>query len=88
MRLSGYNQTTLAMAKESRLTDSSKHIAIYYYFIRDKVDRGETLLEYVASKGNVADILLKGLGGQQQNSLIITMGIDAENGLYDTVEEC
>lgn len=49
-QLSGNNQIALKTANEARLTKASMHIAIYYHFIRDKVEQGEMVLKYVPSK--------------------------------------
>ena len=41
--------------------DWSKHIDIKYYFIHDKVQKGEVKLQYISTNDQVADILIKPL---------------------------
>lgn len=49
------------MARAARLIEVSKHIAIYYHFIRRKAERSEVVPQYVQSKKRVVDILTKRL---------------------------
>lgn len=69
MSLSGDKQRALQMAKEARTSGASKHIAIYYHLIRDKVERGKILLKYVPSMDNVADIFTKCSRDQLHNAI-------------------
>jgi hypothetical protein len=39
--------------------DRSKHIAIKYYFIRDKVQKGEVFLQYISTDEHTTNILMK-----------------------------
>ena len=41
--------------------DKSKHIKIKYHYIRDMVQRGEVMLQYVAINKKKADVLTKPL---------------------------
>jgi hypothetical protein len=41
--------------------DRSKHIEIKYYFLRDKVQRGEVVLQYISTDEKTADIFVKPL---------------------------
>ena len=41
--------------------DKSKHIKIKYHYIMDMVQRGVVKLQYVATKEQIADVLLKPL---------------------------
>jgi len=41
--------------------DRSKHIEIKYYFIRDKVQKGEVILQYISTDEQTTDILTKPL---------------------------
>ena len=42
--------------------DRSKHIKIRYHFIREYVQRGAVMLQYISTDEQVADILAKSLG--------------------------
>ena len=41
--------------------DKSKHIKIKYHYIRDMVQRGAVILQYVATDEQIADVLTKPL---------------------------
>jgi hypothetical protein len=41
--------------------DKSKHIEIWYHYIRDMVQRGVVKLQYVGTNEKVADVLTKPL---------------------------
>jgi hypothetical protein len=41
--------------------DKLKHIEIKYYFLCDKVHRGEVVLQYISTNEQTADILMKPL---------------------------
>jgi hypothetical protein len=56
--------TTMAMVKRGRpVSESTRHIAIRYYFIKHYVDNNEITLEYLPTEDMVADILTKPLQG-------------------------
>ena len=60
--LYGDNQTSIfLMAKNPQFHGRSKHIAIKYHFVREKVDNNDIVLKYCCSEDNIADILTKGL---------------------------
>jgi hypothetical protein len=56
------NQPAIAHAKNPVLHDRSKHINTRFHFIRDCVDGGQIVLEFVESGRQLADILNKPLG--------------------------
>jgi hypothetical protein len=41
--------------------DRSKHIEIKHYILRDKVRRGEVVLQYISTDEQIGDILVKPL---------------------------
>jgi hypothetical protein len=41
--------------------DRSKHIEIKYYFLCDKVQKGEVILQYIPTNEKTTDILMKPL---------------------------
>jgi hypothetical protein len=64
------NMSTIALANKGRSTaDSTRHISIRYFFIKNRVEDGEVILKYVSTNDMVADILTKPLQGQQFNAL-------------------
>jgi hypothetical protein len=56
------NMSTIALAKNPVLHDRSKHIEIRYHYIRECVERGKILINYIATKVQLGDILTKVLG--------------------------
>jgi hypothetical protein len=59
------NQSTMALIKKGRSTaESTRHIAIRFYFIKDKVESNELRIEYMPTEDMIADILTKPLQGE------------------------
>ena len=56
------NQPAIALAKNPVLHDWSKHIDIKFHFLRDCVDVGQIVIEFVESGRQLADVLTKPLG--------------------------
>ena len=58
------NMSTIAMVKNGKSTsDKTKHIAVRFYFVADRVKSGEISIEYMNTGDMVADILTKPLQG-------------------------
>ena len=55
------NQSCVKLSKNPVFHDRSKHIEIKYYFLRDKVPKGEVVLQYISTDEQIADILIKPL---------------------------
>jgi hypothetical protein len=59
------NQSTMALIKKGRSTaESTRHIAIRFYFIKDRVESKELKIEYMPTEDMVADIFTKPLQGE------------------------
>ncbi|CAA0841943.1 cysteine-rich RLK (RECEPTOR-like protein kinase) 8 [Striga hermonthica] len=56
------NQPAIALANNPVLHDRSKHIDTRFHFIRDCINEGHIVLEFVESGRQLADILTKPLG--------------------------
>ena len=56
------NQPAIALAKNPILHDRSKHIDVKFHFLRDCVDEGQIVIEFVETGQQLADILTKPLG--------------------------
>ncbi|CAA0812904.1 cysteine-rich RLK (RECEPTOR-like protein kinase) 8 [Striga hermonthica] len=69
------NQPAIALAKNPILHDRSKHINTRFHFIRDCIDEGQIVLEFVESGRQLADILTKPLGRLQFMELRIKIGM-------------
>ena len=55
------NQLAMSLAKNATFHDRMKHIMICHHYIREKVDEGEIVLEYLPTAEQVADVLMKPL---------------------------
>ena len=58
------NQSSMKIAQNPIFHKRSKHIAIRYHFIREKVESGEMKLQFVRTKAMAADELTKNVGEQ------------------------
>jgi hypothetical protein len=56
------NQPAIALAKNPVLHDRSKHIDVKFHFLRDCVDGGQLVIEFVDTRRQLAYILTKSLG--------------------------
>ncbi|XP_066392439.1 uncharacterized mitochondrial protein AtMg00810-like [Miscanthus floridulus] len=70
------NQPAIALAKNSVLHDRSKHIDIKFHFLRDYVDGGQIVIEFVETGIHLADILTKSLGRLRFMELRKMIGMD------------
>jgi hypothetical protein len=55
------NQSCIKLSENPVFHDRSKHIDIWYHFIRDYVQRGAVELQCISTEEQVADILTKAL---------------------------
>ena len=59
------NQSTIALVAKGKSTSPrTRHIAIRYYFVKDRIDNGEIVVEYMPTDLMRADILTKPLQGE------------------------
>ena len=56
------NQLALALTKNPILHDRSKHIDVKFHFLRDYVDGGQIVIEFVETGRQLVDVLTKPLG--------------------------
>ena len=56
------NQPAIALAKNPVLHDRSKHIDVKFHFLRDCVDGGQIVIEFVETGRQLANVLTKPLG--------------------------
>jgi hypothetical protein len=58
------NMSTIALLKNGRSnSERTRHIAIRYFFLKDRMDAKEVCVEYLSTGEMVADILTKPLQG-------------------------
>ena len=68
------NQLAMSLLKNTTFHDWMKHIAIHRHYIREKVDEGEIILEYLPTAEQVANILTKPLSREKHIFFIEGMG--------------
>ena len=56
------NQPAIALAKNPILHDRSKHIDVKFHFLRDYVNGGQIVIEFIETGRQLTDILTKSLG--------------------------
>ena len=75
------NQPTIALVKNPVLHDRSKHIDIKFHFLRDYVDGGQIVIEFVATGRQLTDVLTKPLGRLRFTELKEMIGMEGVQGI-------
>ena len=75
------NQPAIALAKNPVLHDLSKHIDVKFHFLRDCVDGGQIVIEFVETGRQLADVLTKPLGRLRLTELKEMIGMEGVQGL-------
>jgi len=75
------NQPAIALAKNPVLHDRSKHIDVKFHFLRDCVDGGQIVIEFVETARQLADVLTKPLGRLRLTELKEMIGMEGVQGL-------
>jgi hypothetical protein len=58
------NQSTIALVNRGHSTSQrTRHVNIRYFYLKDRIDQKEIVVEYIESKRMLADILTKPLQG-------------------------
>ena len=58
------NQSTIVLANKGFSTsDKTRHIGIRYFFVKDRIDAGEVVVEYLPTEDMLADMMTKPLQG-------------------------
>ncbi|CAI7821535.1 unnamed protein product, partial [Closterium sp. NIES-54] len=55
------NHSTIKIANEPGFVNRKKHIALHYFFVKDKIDKGKVPLTYCPTGEMAADFLMKKL---------------------------
>ena len=55
------NQPAIALAKNPVLHDRSKHIDVKFHFLKDCVNEGQIIIEFIETGLQLADVLTKPL---------------------------
>jgi hypothetical protein len=56
------NAAAIALIRDHRFSERTKHVEIKYFFLREHVALGTLILEYIATSNNPSDIFTKPLG--------------------------
>ena len=75
------NQPTIALAKNLVLHDRSKHIDVKFHFLKDCVDGGRIVVEFVETCRQLTDVLTKPLGRLRLTELKEMIGMEGVQGL-------
>ena len=70
------NQPAIALTKNLVLHDQSKHIDIKFHFLRNCIDGGQIVIEFVETGRQLADILTKSLEHLRFMELRKMIGMD------------
>uniref|UniRef100_H3HA05 Integrase catalytic domain-containing protein n=1 Tax=Phytophthora ramorum TaxID=164328 RepID=H3HA05_PHYRM len=69
------NQGSIALAKNPQFHKRTKHIDIRYHFVREKVEDGQVVLQYVSTTDMLADMMTKAIPATQFSVLRTKLGI-------------
>ena len=65
LKLKQDNQSGMVlMNKGFSASEKTRHIATRFFFVKDRIDKGEVVLEYLPTGEMVADIMTKPLQGE------------------------
>ena len=80
MQIYSDSQGAIALAKGEAISARSKHIAVHYFFSRDRISRGEISLSYIKTGEMAADVLTKALPSPMHTACIKHMGMCSVSG--------
>ena len=81
------NQPAIALAKNSILHDQSKHIDVKFHFLRDCVDGGQIVIEFVETGRQLTDVLTKPPVRFRLTELKEMIGMEGVQGIAVGLEE-
>jgi len=75
------NQPTIALAKNLVLHDWSKYIDVKFHFLKDCVDEGQIVIEFVETGRQLTDVLTKPLERLRLTRLKEMIGMEEVQGI-------
>ena len=76
MRLYCDNKSIINIVHNLMQHDKTKHVKANKHFIKEKLDNGLICMSYMSTRGQLADVLMKGLASTQFQEIIIKLGMD------------
>ena len=71
------NQGVIALTKDNKFHACTKHIDVHYHFIREAVEDGKVMVQYIPTGDNVSDIFTKLLAKAKFQELAELLGLHA-----------
>ena len=75
MKLFSDTKSAISIANTPVQHDKTKHIEVDRHFIKEKLEEGVICMSFISTKLQLADILTKGLHGQQFEFIIGKLGM-------------
>ncbi|KAI5076587.1 hypothetical protein GOP47_0008652 [Adiantum capillus-veneris] len=69
------NQSALAVARNLIFHALTKHIEVYYHYVRERLSAGEINLAYVPTQENLADLFTKALSHENLKAFRKVLGL-------------
>ena len=69
------SQSALAVAKNPIFHAHTKHIEVYYHYVRERLSAGEISLVYVPTQDNLADLSTKSLPREKFEAFCKALGL-------------
>ena len=74
------NQPVIALAKNPVLHNRSEHIDVKFHFLRDCIDGGQIVIEFIETDWQLEDVLTKLLGHLRLMELKEMIGMEGYKG--------
>jgi KUP system potassium uptake protein len=81
------NQGAIALIRDHRFSDRSKHIDIRYFYIREHVEQGTYTIEYCPTNLMLADVFTKALNRPVFVNIIKMLGMILTKSSSDKPQE-